>query len=124
MIPMRIPISQLAALCAVAACSLALSAVSATAGDETPPPAPVPGGLHSIDEVMSGPRIEPTVERFLPQHMYHQPQSTWHGVPTDQLLRLRGGLSYFDAPGIDAKVGGTYGLDGIVPLTATFGGYG
>ena len=107
---------------AVVAGSTVLPAYAADHVDETAPPA-APTGLQQVEQVIEVPAAGPIVERCVPQHMYHQ-QSTLHGVPTDQLLRLRGGLSYYDHPRADSKVGGTYGLDGIVPLSESFGGYG
>ena len=44
-------------------------------------------------------------------------------MPLDQLFRLRGGLSYYDHSNIDSKAGGTYGLDGVLPMTGDTGGY-
>ena len=111
------------ALPALAGGCLLFGAAVVSADDSTPPPAP--RGLHQVDDVLTTKHGGPIVEQIVPQPMRHyQPQSTWHGVPTDQLFRLRGGLSYYDSPGRDAKVGGTWGLDGIIPLSETFGGYG
>jgi hypothetical protein len=43
--------------------------------------------------------------------------------PDDPMFRFRGGLSYYDHPRIDSKIGATYGLDGLLPMTEIAGGY-
>ena len=107
---------------AAVACGLLCPLTEAVSADDATSE-PGSAELHQVNQVFET-TAGPPVEQIAPQYVYHEAQSTWNGVPTDQLLRLRGGLSYYDHPKADSKVGGTYGLDGIIPLTESFGGYG